>query len=572
MVKYRKQKKKGFTLIELLIVLLILGILVGLGVPKYMPAADTARINTFASNLAQLARDIENSGMIAQGVYGATSSSPTTLKELLSKVDYTQNPLNPFTKANMLDTVLYPVDGPVQESEKNKETGIDVWTNDTGGIVFVVTQKDAEGNNIYDKYSTQMPHGCVITSYMALGVDENEPMVNKQTKVREHMKKCKDSGIFMGNPQGMGLCPATMKWNSDIMSHHSDTLDSLVPNTSSTLESYVTIFRSPESNARNMVNVVYKDKDGNLQSCLYIGYISNINKDTEFTLLTALADKWMFDITRPQIPVTPASIEGIRGGPYLTLKDRNGNSYVYTTYDGVRYDLIKQFTGDRSFIKVYSMASFHWGPQWKLNTIFTGASMLKSGGIEEFGSWLYADNDSNMGIPIVFDTPNYGGGVPMPDGISYSCSFSVLQTLSEGWTPSWNPDGTLTSLPPAPGYGVNFSHYYTTGEIESDGKIHFYRIPSLDTYDVIWSGEIGNCTKHFVNVFSTTEGRIRTLVADSIRGPYTIVDSLNDVEWNGNRINYSDNIYSLSGVNVANNNQPVTCTSSDGINWTCTPQ
>jgi len=50
------------------------------------------------------------------------------------------------------------------------------------------------------------------------------------------------------------------------------------------------------------------------------------------------------------------------------------------------------------------------------------------------------------------------------------------------------------------------------------------------------------------------------------------VDSLNDVEWAGNRINYSDNIYSLSGVNVANNNQPVTCTSSDGINWTCTPQ
>jgi len=570
MVKYRKQKKKGFTLIELLIVLLILGILVGLGVLKYMPAADTSRINTFASNLAQLARDIESSGMIAQGVYGATSSSPTTLKELLSKVDYTQNPLNPFTKANMLDTVLYPVNGPVQESDKNKDTGIDVWTNDTGGIVFVVTQKDAEGDNIYDKYSTQMPHSCAITSYTALGVDENEPMVNKQVKVREHMKECKDSGIFMGNPQGMGLCPATMKWNSDIMSHHSDTLDtldSLVPNTSSTLESYVAIFGSPESNARNMVNVVYKDKDGNLQSCLYIGYISNINEDTVFTLQTALADKWMFDITRPQIPVTSASIEGVRSVPYLTLKDRNGNSYVYT-YNGVSYALRKQFTGDRSFIQVYSMAPFFGGK------IFTGSSMLKSGSIEEFGSWFYADNDSNMGVPIVFDTPNYGGGVPMFDGTGYwttldQVSIIVLQTLSEGWTPSWNPDGTLTSLPPAPGYGVNFSHYYSTGEIESDGKIHFYRIPSLDTYDVIWYSYSG---KHFVNVFSTTEGRIRTLVADDVRGPYMIVDSLNDVEWVGHEINYSGNIYSISGVYVTNNNQPVTCTSSDGINWTCTPK
>lgn len=210
-------------------------------------------------------------------------------------------------------------------------------------------------------------------------------------------------------------------------------------------------------------------------------------------------------------------------------------------------------------------------------TIFTGASMLKSGSTEEFGSWFYANNDSNMGVPIVFDTLNYGGGVPMFDGSGFystilgeDVSVTVLQTLSEGWTPSWNPDGTLTSLPPTPRYGVNFSQYYSTGEIESDGKIHFYRIPSLDTYDVIWANSIG--TKHFVNVFSITEGRIRTLVADDIRGPYTIVDSLNDVEWRGNDINYSDNIYSVSGVYVTNNNQPVTCTSSDGINWTCTPQ
>jgi len=188
-----------------------------------------------------------------------------------------------------------------------------------------------------------------------------------------------------------------------------------------------------------------------------------------------------------------------------------------------------------------------------------------------------------MGVPIVFDTPNYGGGVPMFDGKKYSYpGVIVLQTLSKGWTPSWNPDGTLTSLPPAPGYGDNFSHYYYefTGEIESDGKIHFYRIPSLDTYDVIWYDDVQfydrrygiGGTKHFVNVDSMTEGRIRTLVADDVRGPYTIVDSLNDVEWRGNEINYSNNIYSVEGVYVTNNNQPVTCTSDDGINWTCTPQ
>jgi len=592
MVNYRKQKKKGFTLTELLIVLLILGILVGLGVPKYMPAADTARINTFASNLAQLARDIENSSMIAQGVYGAEISSPTTLKELLGKVDYTQNPLNPFTKANMLDTVLYPVDGTVQESEKNKETGIDVWTNDAGGIVFVVTQKDAKGNNIYDKYFTQMPHGCAITSYMALGISESEPIVNKQAKVQEHMQECKDSGIFTGNPQGMGLCPATIKWG-DIQSHHG--LNNLQPNTATQLTSYGTVYYSVFGGMYNLIDLIYIDKNNNLQSCIYGGYYSGSNDD-EFTLQTSLRDKWMFNLEHENLPGI-ASVVNTNRDMLVSLLDENGRNYIYR-YRGYgqnnNYQLLKILENNTYFAKVYSVIEFN-------NKMFiTGARVNVDTGQEEFGTWLYdnSKNDNNLGIPVTFDASNYGGGIPIPDGTFFFCfpgmsgkhpgmscgsqfkngeKVLLIQTFNaDGWVPSWD-NGQLTSLPSPifEGYSNsnNYSHFYTT---DADGYIHFHNIPSLSGSDWLFGAWFHypslNVSAFYTPCYSYSDNKYYTFYSNSVAGPFILVTDLTDIEYRSMNFDTNTRIFSLDGVNTANNNQPVTCTSSDGINWTCTPQ
>jgi len=52
--------KHGFTLVELLVVLLILGVLVGLAVPRYMQSTKTAKRTTFETNLKEITKALED--------------------------------------------------------------------------------------------------------------------------------------------------------------------------------------------------------------------------------------------------------------------------------------------------------------------------------------------------------------------------------------------------------------------------------------------------------------------------------------------------------------------------------
>ena len=45
-----KLNKKGFTLVELLVVIAIIGILIGIGVPRFIAATESARKGTFEAN------------------------------------------------------------------------------------------------------------------------------------------------------------------------------------------------------------------------------------------------------------------------------------------------------------------------------------------------------------------------------------------------------------------------------------------------------------------------------------------------------------------------------------------
>jgi len=73
--------RKGFTLIELLIVVLILGALAAIAVPRIMGGASTAKINACKTNVDVLNSQIEL-------YYSNTGSWPSSLLDVTSDPNY----------------------------------------------------------------------------------------------------------------------------------------------------------------------------------------------------------------------------------------------------------------------------------------------------------------------------------------------------------------------------------------------------------------------------------------------------------------------------------------------------
>ena len=128
-MRYMKDKKRrGFTLVELLVVLLILGVLVGLAVPRYMESQKAARARTFAGNVRQIVSALEAYRMDTIG-NGGPAQYPGTLSDLQTKY-FTQEPINPYTGKSMLT---------------GTDTGLS-YTTGTGSLTYTlkVTQPDID--------------------------------------------------------------------------------------------------------------------------------------------------------------------------------------------------------------------------------------------------------------------------------------------------------------------------------------------------------------------------------------------------------------------------------------------
>lgn len=85
-------RQKGFTLIELIIVITLIGILVGLGLPQFKNATKRAREATLKENLYQL-RKLINQYLVDKGKY------PQSLQTLVEEEYLYRIPVDPITRS-----------------------------------------------------------------------------------------------------------------------------------------------------------------------------------------------------------------------------------------------------------------------------------------------------------------------------------------------------------------------------------------------------------------------------------------------------------------------------------------
>jgi len=127
----KNKKRRGFTLVELLVVLLILGVLVGLAVPRYMQSQKTARARTFAGNVREIVSALEAYRM--DNITSTTAWYPSDLTALRGTY-FTQEPINPYTGVSMLNASTATSDAGITYTATNDNYILKVTQNNVDNL------------------------------------------------------------------------------------------------------------------------------------------------------------------------------------------------------------------------------------------------------------------------------------------------------------------------------------------------------------------------------------------------------------------------------------------------------
>ncbi len=98
------KREKGFTLIELLVVLAILGLLLGLALPRYFHAIESSKETVLTENLRITREAIDK-------FYGDTGRYPDSLDELVDKRYLRAVPFDPVADSASAWIITAPQEG-----------------------------------------------------------------------------------------------------------------------------------------------------------------------------------------------------------------------------------------------------------------------------------------------------------------------------------------------------------------------------------------------------------------------------------------------------------------------------